>query len=145
LQAFGTVIGLMALVKTMLAPKQPMWRIFPANDEHANRLLWRAWGMAFVYGLDRFLAAVNSALSAPIPVTIAQSFLTTVTVALLMVAMLRVRLVSPEQHAQLHAGEAEQEPEQAEAGDAEAVTPRRAPTWLRILLWILTGTILVAV
>lgn len=145
LYAFCTVMGLMALVQTMLAPNQPMWRIFPANDRDARLLLRLAWGIAIIYGVDRFLAAVNSALAAPIPVTIAQSSLTTVTVALLMAAMLRVRLVTADQQQQEKPEDTGQEPEQAETTEVEAVKPRRAPRWLRMLLWMLVGTILVAV
>lgn len=124
LTAFSAVMALMALVKTVLAPNQPRWRILPVTDRDARRLRWLAWGVAIIYGLDLFLASLNTILVSPIPLTVAQSFVTTVAVALLLAAMLRVPV-----------------------GRADEKAPRSESALLgllRGLLWLLVITILCA-
>lgn len=146
LYAFCTVMALMALVQTVLAPNQSMWRIFPATDRDASRLRWLAWGIAIVFGLDHFFRTVNSTLAAPLPVTVALSFFTTVTVALLTAAMLRVRIGPFEQEVK---EEQEQEQElalepEAENKEEEDISPFSS-SLPRLFLWMLVGAILVAV
>lgn len=115
LHAVIAVALLVALITTVLAPRQPRWRIFPAGDRAAKRLRWLAVGIAWVYGIDLFVSALNHILVTPLPVTIGQKLATTV----LMAALLAGLLATP-------IGDRADESEAASASGG----------WLRGLLWL---------
>ncbi len=92
LGAFSLVVSVMALVRTMLSPRQPQWRIFPASDKNAKRLWWLSWGLAGIFGLDFVLAELGRQLVVPLPLTIAQSVFTTAGFVLFLTAMVATPL-----------------------------------------------------
>lgn len=122
--AFSVVMLIMALVTTVLAPRQRIWRIFPASDANAQRLRLMAWGLAAIWGIDLFLDELNNVIASPISLTIAQSFLASVAFSALLAVILWTPL------------------EQQDSG-REA---RIAPKWrlVRVILWVLVFTILTA-
>ena len=91
LYASSLVFALLALIKTVLAPNQPRWRILPASDREAKQLRWLAGGVAILLGLDILLTSLANILFAPITLTMAQSFVVTLAVALLLAAILLIR------------------------------------------------------
>ncbi len=93
LTAFCIVAALLALIQTVLAPNQPQWRVLPISDRDAKRLRWLAGGVAGIIGADLLLTSLADLLYAPIQLTMMQSFVTTVAVAVLLGAMLRIRLI----------------------------------------------------
>jgi potassium efflux system protein len=85
-----------ALVTTALAPRHPQWRLIPASDEAAFRIRWLVIALATVYALNLFLGTVRSVAFAPFSVTVVQSCVASVVVALLTMAILRTRLQNSE-------------------------------------------------
>lgn len=124
LLAAAAVAALLALIGTVLAPRQPRWRIFPATDRGAQRLAWLASAIAVLYGLDLFLNDLNAVLVSPLSVTIVQKLLGTVSIALLLALL----LVTPM---------GTQEP----ARESESVLRWG---WLRGVLWLVVIAIVTA-
>jgi len=89
---FCTVIVLWTMIRTVLSPNQPDWRVLYETDENAKRLYRLASGVAIIHGIDLFLAQLNATLDAPLPLTVAQSFLTTTLVAIFLALMVRKRI-----------------------------------------------------
>ncbi len=81
-----------ALVTTALAPRHPEWRLIPASDSAAFRIRWLVIALASVYALNLFLGTVRSVAFAPFSVTVVQSCVASVVIALLTMAILRTRL-----------------------------------------------------
>jgi potassium-dependent mechanosensitive channel len=84
-----------ALVTTALAPRHPEWRLIPASDGAAFRIRWLVVALAAVYALNMFLGTVRSVAFAPFSVTVVQSFVASVIIALLTMAILRTPLQTP--------------------------------------------------
>jgi small-conductance mechanosensitive channel len=89
-----TAVG--ALITTVLAPGRPRWRIFPASEAAASRIRWLVIALAVVYSFNLFLGTVTRTGSAPFAVTLAQTFLSCVIFALLVIAILRTKLDAPD-------------------------------------------------
>lgn len=86
------ITAVTALVTTALAPSSPQWRLIPASDAAASRIRWLMIALGAVYSLNLLLGTVRSVAFAPFAVTIAQSLLASVVIALLVMAILRTRL-----------------------------------------------------
>lgn len=86
------ITAVAALVTTALAPRSAQWRLIPASDAAASRIRWLMIALGAVYSLNLFLGTVRSVAFAPFSVTIAQSLLASVIIALLVMAILRTKL-----------------------------------------------------
>ncbi|MDX2263696.1 MAG: DUF3772 domain-containing protein [Hyphomicrobiales bacterium] len=90
------VAAVTALITTVLAPGRAEWRIFPAGEKAASRIRWLVVALASVYALNLLIGTVTRVASAPFPVTLAQSFFSSILFALLVIAILRTRLDPPD-------------------------------------------------
>jgi small-conductance mechanosensitive channel len=89
LAAFAAIALISAISTTLLAPRRPIWRLFPVSSSVARRLNLLTLAMAAVYGVDLFINSLNETLLMPLPLTILQSAISAVMFAGLMVALLR--------------------------------------------------------
>ncbi|RMF08732.1 MAG: mechanosensitive ion channel family protein, partial [Alphaproteobacteria bacterium] len=81
-----------AMIRSVLAPNRPEWRVLNISDRSARRLCWLATGVAVIHAGDAILSKLNFILESPLPLTVAQHFVTSVAVALLLMIMLRMPL-----------------------------------------------------
>ena len=81
LLSLAAVFAVWALTSTLLAPNRPAWRIFPTSDATAKRAYVLVTLIAAVYGIDLFLNELDDILFAPLAVTSAQSFITSLVFA----------------------------------------------------------------
>ena len=79
------------LALAVLRPSLPNWRLVPVESRPAGLLAALFTATAAVTGLDGFLTVTNETLGSPLQLTIAKSFMTTVLVGLLVVAISFVR------------------------------------------------------
>jgi potassium-dependent mechanosensitive channel len=86
------VTVVVALVTTALSPRHPDWRLIPASDSAAFRIRWLVIALASVHALNLFLGTVRSVAFAPFSVTVVQSCVASVVIALLTMAILRTPL-----------------------------------------------------
>lgn len=122
LRAFTMAAALVAPIRTLLAPNEPIWRVLPAGDREARALRWLATAVVAIYGLDLFLTDFNQVLVTPLALTVAQKVVSAVLIALLLAAIAATGLNAPE---------------------AEAARPAMR-RWVRIVLWLLAIVILAA-
>lgn len=80
------VVG--ALAKTLLAPHEPHWRIFPASDLAASRIYAMSIALSCVYGADLVLEAVLNAGVAAESLYVVKSLVTDLVFGGLMVGIL---------------------------------------------------------
>jgi small-conductance mechanosensitive channel len=83
-----------ALVTTVFAPRHPQWRLIPASDAAARRIVWLVNALAIVYGVSQFTYVAALLVQAPFSITIVQSLPVSLIEAGLVVAILRTRLGS---------------------------------------------------
>ena len=76
------------LASVSLAPRLPQWRLIPLDDATASRLLLIVKAILAVYILDTVLVEFGRAIYVPLVVTVAQSFITNMATAALLVALL---------------------------------------------------------
>ncbi len=81
-----------ALIKTVLSPHRPEWRLVPASDAAAYRVRWLVVALAAVFALQLVLTTLSRLASAPLSLTVTQSFLASLIVSGLIIAILRTRL-----------------------------------------------------
>jgi small-conductance mechanosensitive channel len=82
------VTAVCALVATALAPVRSHWRLLPMDDRAARNIRWLVVALAAVYSLTLFLDTVRYVSNAPFTLTIAQSFVSSIIIAVLVVAIL---------------------------------------------------------
>ncbi|RME94708.1 MAG: DUF3772 domain-containing protein, partial [Alphaproteobacteria bacterium] len=92
LYAICAVTIIWAMIRSVLAPNRPEWRVLNISDRGARRLCWLATGVAVIHAGDAILSKLNFILESPLPLTVAQHFVTSVAVALLLIIMLRMPL-----------------------------------------------------
>ena len=81
----GVVFCVNRLANAVLAPKLPHWRLISIDSRSAHRLVVLATAMAVVIAGNTFLTVVNNTMGSPLSLTIARSFLATITVGLLLI------------------------------------------------------------
>jgi small-conductance mechanosensitive channel len=121
--ALGIVIAVQAVAKTVLAVNRSHWRLVHLSDVAATALYRRVLLLAIVYGGDRLASAMNEAANVPYSLNVAQSFVSSVLYAGLIISILLIR--------------------------APASTPGRGTEtigrpYVRLPLWLVAVTILVA-
>jgi small-conductance mechanosensitive channel len=82
------VTAVCALVATALAPVQAHWRLLPMDDRAARNIRWLVVALSAVYSFTLFLDTVRYVSNAPFTLTVAQSFVSSLVVAGLVVAIL---------------------------------------------------------
>jgi small-conductance mechanosensitive channel len=108
-----------ALIKAVLAPKEPNWRLVSLGDAPTRRLGTLLVAIAAVYALDAALTDVNRAFLVPLSVSVVQSFAASLAFAALLAGILLTPFAPP----------------------GEPVT-RRSPAWLKLPLWLVVLGIL---
>ena len=96
LRSILIITVVVALVTTALAPRYPEWRLVPASDHAAFRIRLLMIALASVYALNLLLGTVRAVAFAPFGVTVVQSFVASVIIALLTMAILRTPLQAQE-------------------------------------------------
>ena len=79
------------LARAVFRPNLPNWRLVPVQSKPAGLLAGLFTATAAVTGLDGFMSVANETLGSPLQLTIAKSFVATVLVGLLVVAISLVR------------------------------------------------------
>ncbi|MEM7303231.1 MAG: mechanosensitive ion channel domain-containing protein [Pseudomonadota bacterium] len=74
------------LIRGVLAPRYPAWRLLNISDAAARRLSWLGVAMAVIYGIDYFINDVGTLLSSPVDLTVIRSFVTTLLIGVLLMA-----------------------------------------------------------
>ncbi len=123
------VTAVCALIATVLAPGRPYWRMVPIDNRAAHRTRWLVVALAAVYSITLFIDTVRYTANAPFTLTVAQSFLSSIIIALLFIAI----LVSPRQRIAIQ-----------DAPEVGWMSQLRWPLWgaaLFIMVTALTGYI----
>jgi small-conductance mechanosensitive channel len=124
LNAAFVVAAVSVLVRAVLAPGAPQWRLGSLADRPARRLTWLLSAMAGVYALDGVLTETVRAFYVPLPLSVAQS----VGLSLIFAALLIGVLLTPFTP-QDHTGEP---------------FSRHRPRWLKLPLWLAAMGIVIA-
>ena len=134
LQAILVYLVAASMLTAAFEPNHPSWRLIPVSDWTAHRLLWLLKAFVAVYVLDIILLELNRLIYVPLTVTIAQSFITSVLFAIL----LGVTLLIP--------FEPQIGVDRPVNGHVYVAGPvsRYTPLWIKLPLWLMALTIIVA-
>lgn len=135
LQGLLIYIAGSVLASVALTPRQPQWRLIPVDDRTAPHLLGFAKAILGVYILDTVLVEFGRAIYLPLTITVAQSFITNISTAVLLGMLLLTPFVP------------QTGPLRAVNGlDHLNVNPvsRHRPLWVKLPLWVLVLGIIVA-
>jgi small-conductance mechanosensitive channel len=121
----GTLVfvAVSALVRSVLAPREPQWRLVPLADREARRVARLLGAITAVYALDGALTETGRAFFVPLAMSVAQSFASSIAFAGLLMGLLLTPFTP-----QL-------------AGTPAA---RLSPRWLKVPLWMIAIGIVVA-
>lgn len=112
-------VAVATLVKTVLAPKEPAWRLVELSDASARRITRLLQGIAAVYALDYILTECSRAFFVPLALSVVQSFATSLAFAALLIGLLLTPFTPKE-------------------GTADGrVVSRHDPRWLKAPLWVI--------
>lgn len=103
-----------ALARTLLAPHNGRWRLYPLSDEAAPRIYRLIKGIVFIQALNIFWTQLNDVINAPLSLTVTESFIASFLFASLLFALTLVRF----QH----------------EGEAKNNTSRLWPLWFKLPL-----------
>ena len=125
LAALFKVVGIVFFVHRLgmavLSPNLPNWRLIPVEDRAARPLVILVSATAFFTGLDYFLTSVYETLGSPLSLTVGESLFATVIIGVLVIL---VGLVKPFSY--------------------DDGRPRPWPAFLRVLLFVLGGSTILA-
>src|SRR5215813_2532091 len=76
------------LTSVALAPSKPQWRLIPVDDASASYILYFIKAILAVYLLDTVLVEFGRAIYVPLIMTVAQSFITNIATAVLLMLLL---------------------------------------------------------
>ena len=82
------VTAVCALIATALAPARPHWRLLPMDDRAAQRIRWLVVALSATYSLTLLLDTIRYVSNAPFTLTVAQSFVSSIIIAGLVIAIL---------------------------------------------------------
>jgi small-conductance mechanosensitive channel len=117
LKAVLMVAAVVALVRAVLAPAEPQWRLVPLADTPARRLTWLIGAMAAIYAVDGVLTEAVRAFYVPLPLSVAQSIGLSLLFAALLIGVLLTPF-TPQNH------------------DASQPFSRHRPRLLKLPLWL---------
>jgi small-conductance mechanosensitive channel len=126
-----------ALVRAVLAPSEPQWRLVPLADRPARRLTRLLRAIAAVYAIDGVLTEAARAFYVPLTLSVAQSIAATLAFAVLLIGV----LLTP--FAPQTAPETDRETAPGATAAREPYS-RHRPRWLKVPLWLLTLGIVAA-
>jgi potassium efflux system protein len=89
LYGFLTYTAVSALALAILSPHRPHWRLVDLSDHSALRLARLTQASAVVFGIDIIFKDVIRMLFLPLPVGAAQTFLTSLAIAVLLIGIVR--------------------------------------------------------
>ena len=115
------VVAVHAVSKTVLAINRSIWRLLPLNDTAAWKLYRRIMALALVFGGDRIAGALGEAAGVPFSLSLAQSSVSSVAYAALIISILLIRMP---------------------AADGKTRPGRVGRLYVRLPLWLLAVTIL---
>ena len=87
----ATVVFIERLAGSALSVNLPAWRLIPVENGPARALYWMVLATALTAGADFILSRVNSVLGSPLTLTIAKSFVLTIAVGLMVIAISRLK------------------------------------------------------
>ncbi|TIX39164.1 MAG: mechanosensitive ion channel family protein, partial [Mesorhizobium sp.] len=91
LNALAAVIAVVFCVNRLtnaaLEPRLPNWRLIPVETGPARWLVRLTTAMAVAIGINYFLSVVNDKMGSPLSVTIARSFVATISVGVILILM----------------------------------------------------------
>jgi potassium-dependent mechanosensitive channel len=76
------------LTSVALAPSKPQWRLIPVDDASASYILYFIKAILAVYLLDTVFVEFGRAIYVPLIMTVAQSFITNIATAVLLILLL---------------------------------------------------------
>jgi len=82
------VAAVSALITTVLAPRRRFWRLLPMDDHAARRIRWLVIALSVIYGFTLFINTIRDVFSSPFTLTVAQGFVSSIAIALLVMAIL---------------------------------------------------------
>ncbi len=103
-----------SLARTLMAPQNGAWRLYPLSDEAAPRVYRLIMGIVFIQALNIFWTRLNDIINAPLSLTVTESFIASFLFASLLFALTQVRF----QHKE----------------DGKANTSRLWPLWFKLPL-----------
>jgi potassium efflux system protein len=119
------VAAVSALVRAVLAPAEPQWRLVTLADRPARRLAWLLAAMAAIYALDGVLTEAVRAFYVPLALAVAQSVALSLVFAALLIGVLLTPFTPQDQ-------------------DSAQAFSRHRPRWLKLPLWSVAIGIVVA-
>jgi potassium efflux system protein len=131
--AIMVVVAVHAVSKTVLAVNRSIWRLLPLADKAAWQLYRRIMALALVFGGDRIAAALGEAADMPFSLSLAQSSISSVAYAALIISILLIR--TPAEGGK--AGDSQTESSKAGGG-------KIGRFYVRLPLWLVAVTILAA-
>jgi len=96
LRSLLIVAAVAALTATALAPSQPRWRLLPMSDEAAERIRWLVVALSVLYSFALFLDTVRTVFNVAFALTVVQSFVSSIVIAGLVIAILLTPRNPPE-------------------------------------------------
>lgn len=87
-RAILIVAAVSALITTVLAPRRRFWRLLPVDDRAARRIRWLVIALAVIYGFTLFIGTIRDVFQSPFTLTVAQGFVSSIAIALLVMAIL---------------------------------------------------------
>ncbi len=115
-----------ALAKTLLAPNRPIWRLYPLSNKAARTLYRLIQIVVFTYALNIVWSQLNEVVNAPLSLAVGQSFVASFIFAVALASIAFTRFQN---------------------GEAESNGIKKSrfwPVWLKLPLWGVALTILVA-
>src|SRR5581483_8012627 len=120
-----------ALIRAVLAPQAPRWRLVSLADAPARRVALLLWTIVAVYAADEALTTISRAFFVPLALSVVQSFVASAALAGLLIGLLLTPFTPQPAPA---AGEGEAP---APAAEPEVRVSRHAPVWLKLPLWLM--------
>jgi small-conductance mechanosensitive channel len=101
-QLLAIVFFVSRLARSVLSPDLPAWQLLQIEPRPARILFYLITATAFVTGIDGFTNLLNEVLGSPLQLTIAKSFLASILVGLLVIAISMVKPSSDEKRQRAH-------------------------------------------
>ena len=81
----------LAVVRTVLGPREPRWRLIDLDDRSASRLSWLCGLIVLVFVFDVWFGRVSEVTGAPLRVIVAENFIAAVVNGLALIAIALMR------------------------------------------------------
>ncbi|MEM7620158.1 MAG: DUF3772 domain-containing protein [Pseudomonadota bacterium] len=115
------------LSQTLLAIRNPIWRLYPLSDYAAKSLNILIQAIAFVFAINISWLELSNTINAPLSLTVSQSFIASIIFAVLLLAITSIRLRRDQNDFHSH-----------------KVLSFLWPIWLKVPLGVLAFTIIIS-